>query len=162
MCSCEHEGDDPVNEAATFALAMLAMYGVSTSAYAARFEFLGTWTVATSEPAPWADAEEKPVASDLKALIGHSVSFQVDRIDAPAPLRCRKPKYEIKPYMPDMLFQGSLTDPKKQALALGFAGDGIPTLETGCEGAIDFHFLNADNAMFGLNNRIYRIQRNKS
>jgi hypothetical protein len=161
MCSSEHEGDDPVNEAATFALAMLALYGVSTSANAARFDFLGTWTVATSEPAPWADTKEKPVASDLKALIGHSVSFQADRIDAPAPLKCRKPKYEIKPYTPDMLFQGSLTDPKKQALALGFAGDSIPTVETGCEGAIDFHFLNADNAMFGLNNRIYRIQRSK-
>jgi hypothetical protein len=161
MSSSEHEGDDPVKKAATFALSMLTLYGASTSAHAAGFDFLGTWTVATSEPAPWADAKEQPVASDLKALIGHSVSFQADRIDAPAPLKCRKPKYEIKPYTPDMLFQGSLTDPKKQALALGFAGDTIPTVETGCEGAIDFHFLNADNAIFGLNNRIYKIQRSK-
>ena len=150
-----------MNEAARFALAMLALYGVSTSAHAARFDFFGTWTVATSEPAPWADAREEPLASDLKALVGQSVSFQADRIDAPVPLKCRKPRYEIKPYTPDMLFQGSLTDPKKQALALGFAADNIPTVETGCEGAIDFHLLNADTALFGLNNRIYRIQRNK-
>jgi hypothetical protein len=161
MSSSEHEGDDPVKKAATFALSMLTLYGVSTIAHSARFDFLGTWTVTTSEPAPWADAREQPVASDLKALIGNSVSFQADRIDAPAPLKCRKPKYEIKPYTPDMLFQGSLTDPKRQALALGFAGDTVPTVETGCEGAIDFHFLNADTALFGLNNRIYRIQRSK-
>jgi hypothetical protein len=158
---CDKEGDDPVNKAATAALAMLALYSLSTSAHAAKFDFLGTWTVTTSEPAPWADAKEKPVASDLKALIGHSVSFQADRIDAPEPLKCRKPRYEIKQYTPDMLFQGSLTDPKPRAAALGFAGNTIPTVETGCEGAFDFHFLNADNAMFGLNNRIYRIQRSK-
>ena len=63
----------------------------------------------TSEPAPWANARDKPVASDLKALIGHTVSFKPDRIDAPAPLACRKPHYEIKPYAPDMLFQGALS-----------------------------------------------------
>jgi hypothetical protein len=158
MSSSEHEGDDPVKKTASFALSMLTLYGVSTSAHAARFDFLGTWTVATSEPAPWASPAEKPVASDLKALIGRSVSFQADRIDAPAPLKCRKPKYEVKPYTPDMLFQGSLTDPKRQAAALGFAAT-VPTVETGCEGAIDFHFLNADTALFGLNNRIYRLQR---
>ena len=114
-----------------------------------------------SEPAPWADARDKPVASDIKSLIGHTVSFAPDRIDAPAPLACRRPHYEIKSYTPDMLFQGGLTDPGNQARTLGFAGNTIPTVETGCEGALDFHFLNVDAALFGLNNRIYRIERAK-
>jgi hypothetical protein len=58
-----------------------------------------------------------------------------------------------------MLFQGSLTNADKQAKALGFAGKTVTTVETGCEGAFDVHFVDADHAMFGLNNRIYRRQR---
>ena len=129
--------------------------------HAAEPDFLGTWTVTSSEPAPWADAHEKPVASDLKALIGHPVTFQHDKIDAPSPLGCRKPNYRIKPYSPDMLFQGSLDKPETQAPTLGFKDKTIKTLETGCEGAIDFHFLDSDDALFALNNRIYKIQRRK-
>ncbi|MGE5723286.1 MAG: hypothetical protein ACM3YM_12585, partial [Sphingomonadales bacterium] len=63
-------------------------------------------------------------------------------------------------YTPDMLFQGTLTDPERQARALGYAsGRTIRTLETGCEGAIDFHFIDARTALFALNNRIYRLER---
>jgi hypothetical protein len=121
----------------------------------------GTWTVTSAEPAPWADAKEKPVASDLKALIGHSVSFQRDKIDAPPPLGCRKPHYQIKQYTSDMLFQGGLDKPDKQAATLGFKDKTIKTLETGCDGAIDFHFVDADDTLFALNNRIYKIERKK-
>jgi hypothetical protein len=151
-----------VTKAGPATLSTLLLCGLCTSsADAAKLEFLGTWTVTTSEPAPWADPAEKPVASDLKAPIGHTISFRPDRIDAPTPLTCRKPQYQIKQYPPDMLLQGGLTEPKQQAVALGFANSTITTIETGCEGALDFHFLNSDNALFGLNNRIYRIQRTK-
>jgi len=126
---------------------------------AAEADFMGAWTVTSSEPAPWTDAKEKPVASDLNALIAHPVAFLRDRIDGPAPLGCRKPHYEIKSYSPDMLFQGGLDKPEKQAATLGFKDKTIKTLETGCDGAIDFHFLDSDNALFALNNRIYKIQR---
>ena len=140
---------------------ILMMLGstLPVASHAAEPDFMGTWTVTSSEPAPWADAKEKPVASDLKALIGHPVAFQRDRIDAPPPLGCRKPHYQIKSYSPDMLFQGSLDKPEKQAATLGFEDKTIKTLETGCDGAIDFHFLDSDDALFALNNRIYKIQR---
>jgi hypothetical protein len=131
------------------------------AAQAAEPDYLGMWTVTSSEPAPWADAKEKPVASDLKALIGHSVSFQRDKIDAPPPLGCRKPHYQIKQYTSDMLFQGGLDKPDKQAATLGFKDKTIKTLETGCDGAIDFHFVDADDTLFALNNRIYKIERKK-
>ena len=144
--------------AATFALILALDTIPAPAAPADRPDFLGKWTIATSQPAPWSKPGEKPVASDVEALIGHDVTFRKDRIDAPSPLRCRKPHYEIKPYTPDLLFQGSLTDPDKQAAALGY-GKSIATLETGCEGAFDFHFLNNDSAMFGLNNRLYRLER---
>ena len=144
------------------AIVMLALAGVLPAVtHATEPDFQGKWTVTSSEPAPWADSHEKPVASDLKALIGHGVAFQRDRIDGPAPLGCRKPHYRIKQYSPDMLFQGSLDKPEPQAAALGFKDKTIKTLETGCEGAIDFHFLDSDDALFALNNRVYKVQRTK-
>ena len=144
-------------------MAAVALLGVAVTGTveAASPDYLGSWTVQGSEPAPWASAADKPVASDLKALIGKTVVFRADRIEAPAPLGCRKPHYEIKQYEPDMLFQGNLTRPKAQATSLGFAGSKVPTLETGCEGAIDFHFAGSDAAMFALNNRVYKMVRAK-
>ena len=139
--------------------AICALTWTIGAADAAALDYQGVWTVTTSEPAPWSEPKEKPVASDLKALIGHTVTFWTDRIDAPPPLGCKKPHYAIKQYSPDMLFQGGLTDPGKQATALGFTDKTIPTIETGCDGAIDFHFVNAGTALFGLNNRVYRMER---
>ena len=126
----------------------------------AKPDFLGKWTITASQSAPWSKPGDRPVESDLKALMGHDVVFLKDRIDAPSPLRCRKPHYEIKRYTPDLLFQGSLTDPDRQAKTLGYS-QSIATLETGCEGAFDFHFLDRDSAMFALNNRLYRLERKK-
>ena len=139
--------------------AICALTSTPGAADAAALDYQGVWTVTTSEPAPWSEPKEKPVASDLKALIGHTVTFWTDRIDAPPPLGCRKPHYAIKQYSPDMLFQGGLTDPGKQATALGFTDKKIQTVETGCDGAIDFHFVNAGTALFGLNNRVFRMER---
>src|SRR5262249_39488174 len=58
-------------------------------------DFLGKWTVTASQPAPWSKPDDKPVESDLKALMSHDVVFLKDRIEAPSPLRCRKPHYEM-------------------------------------------------------------------
>ena len=144
------------------ALVLLStIFGVPAPVQAADQSFMGAWTVAASQAAPWAEAGEKPVASDLKALMGATVRFKPDRIVGPKPLGCRRPHYEMKSYAADMLFQGTLTDPAKQAPSLGFARSTIPTLETGCEGAIDFHFVDPDKAMFGLNNRIYVLTRSR-
>ena len=149
-------------KAATITAIMLALGSTLPAAtHAAEPDFMGLWTVTSSQPAPWAGTDEKPVASDLKALIGHPVTFQRDRIDAPPPLGCRKPHYQIKQYGADMLFQGGLDKPDKQAANLGFKDKTVRTLETGCEGAIDYHFIDADDALFGLNNRVYKIERKK-
>jgi hypothetical protein len=141
------------------AAALVSSAVASSLALSASINYLGAWTIAGSEAAPWSTPKEKPVASDIKALIGHTVTFSADRIDAPAPLTCRKPHYAIKQYEPDMLFQGGLTKPKEQAVSLGFSGAAIPTLETGCEGAFDFHFSGPDTAFFALNNRVYKLVR---
>jgi hypothetical protein len=60
-------------------------------------------------------------------------------------------------YSPDMLFEGGLTEPGKQAASLGFHGGTVPTLISGCE--IEFHCVDANTALFALNNSIYRMER---
>lgn len=131
-------------------------------AVAQNLSLLGTWTVTTSTPAPWVKPGEKPLASDEKLLIGHQFVFTKDRVTAPSPPLepvCRKPHYVLSAFPPDYLFEGTLPDPEKQAAALGFKGKTIPTIQTGCEGVSDFHFLDNNNALFGLNDRVYRMKR---
>jgi hypothetical protein len=122
--------------------------------------FLGPWTITKADPAPWA---EKGNASDAEAkrLLGKSVGILADRIDGPKPLGCSKLKYKVTSYAPDMLFQGSLTAPDKQAVALGFKDKAIKTLETGCEAEIDFHMVDFMTVLFGLNDRIYTMTRKR-
>jgi hypothetical protein len=141
--------------AALVAIIMAVPFGAR-----AQEAFGGPWLIIKAEPAPWA---EKGAASsaETKALLHQPVSILADRIDGPKPLLCRKLKYKVTSYTPDMLFQGSLTAPDKQAAALGFKGNAITTLETGCEAEIEFHMLDAMTALFALNDRIYTMTRRK-
>ena len=74
-------------------------------------------------------------------------------------MACRKPRYERVAVEPDGLFQGGLKAPARDAAALGYLSPKIPSLLTGCE--VDYHFLDADHALFALDNRLYRIERVK-
>ena len=142
----------------TFSLPLIAVLAVivPSSGVDAQEAFVGPWLIIKSEPAPWA---EKGASSDAeaKALLSKPVSTLPDRIDGPKPLLCRKLKYKVTSYTPDMLFQGSLTAPDKQAAALGFKDSAIKTLETGCEAEIDFHMVDAMTVLFGLNDRVYTM-----
>lgn len=140
-------------------LAALAVIA-SCSGAGAQEGFGGPWLIVKAEPAPWA---EKGAASDAeaKSLLQKPVNILADRIDAPKPLLCRKLKYKITSFTPDMLFQGSLTAPAKQAAALGFKGSAIKTLETGCESEIDFHMVDEMTLLFALNDRIYTLTRRR-
>ena len=121
--------------------------------------WLGTWRITEAQPAPWVGKGDNVArASDIWHLVGRTVVYRQGRIDGPAPLACRGPKYQRHVVGPDYLFQGGLTAPVAQARALGF-GTSIVTLETGCEGAIDFHFTNPDTARFALDNMIYTLRR---
>ncbi len=58
-----------------------------------------------------------------------------------------------------LLLQGTPFDPARQAAMLGFSGASIKMPETGCDRAIDFHFLDDRSVMFALNDRIDRLVR---
>jgi len=137
--------------------AVALMVGTSASA-AESSAFLGAWLISTSQTAPWVMPGQQLGQSDTYGLVGKRVVFTANRIDAPSPLACAGPRYEVKTYPPDGLFQGNLTDAAKQAGALGYSSQ-IMTLETNCPDIIDFHFVDANTAMFALDNRLYRIER---
>ena len=140
-------------------LAIAALALAATTARADAPAWLGTWRITGAEPAPWVGKGDHVThASDIWHLVGRTVVYRQGRIDGPAPLGCRDPKYQRRVVGPDYLFQGGLTAPAEQARALGF-GASIITLETGCDGAIDFHFTDPGTAKFALDNMIYTLRR---
>jgi hypothetical protein len=150
--------------AARAALLLVAL--VPFAAASAQDRYAGAWKIERSEPVPWPHTADELVPAEIKRLVGAKVVFKADRIEGPAPLACKGPHYEIKQYAADMLFQGALeeygdkkTTPDKAATALGFAKRPIPSIVTGCASEIEFHVIDDDHMLFGLNNSVYRMVR---
>ncbi len=147
---------------------LLACIGaaIAVVAIAADATYLGTWKVFGATAAPWADPKQKPDVAEQTRLIGKAVVFKIREIAGPEPLACKAAHYKEKNYTADMIFQGAFeemkskdrsVDPNKIAASLGFTGNGIKTVETGCE--IDFHFVDATTAEIGLNNTVYTLKK---
>lgn len=119
----------------------------------------GTFVIKDSQKAPWATDSFGDENDRSRALQGKTITFAAKAINAPQPMACRKPRYERVAVEPDGLFQGALKAPARDAAALGYRPARIPSLLTGCE--VDYHFLDADHALFALDNRLYRIERVK-
>ena len=131
--------------------------------------YVGAWRISSAAAAPWASTERKPALDESKALTGNVVKIEAQRIVGPKQVACAKPKFAVKSYGVDMLFQGQFAEWKsrdksvdmaKAAAAAGFVnGREWKTLETGCETEIDFHFIDTGTAAFGLNNVIYTMKK---
>lgn len=139
---------------------------LSANVTCAQEAFAGVWKIEKSEPAPWAKTADMLDAKEVKRLTGAAVEFKANAIGGPAPLACKGPHYEIKQYQADEVFQGALaeygdpsTTPDKMADKIGFAKRPIASLVTGCAAEIEFHSIDADHAVFALNNSIYRMVR---
>lgn len=151
----------------TLLLASMASMAFATTVFAAAQDrYLGTWEIASSEPAPWPHKPGEEVPAEIRQLAGASVVIRTDRIDGPKQLACLHPHYALRQDGADMLFQGSLeeygdknTTPDKAATKLGFGKRPITTIETGCGNEIEFHAIDDDHLLFGLNNRVYRMER---
>ena len=137
-------------------------------AFAGDAFYLGTWKIESAVVAPWWAERTKPDAAEMTALVGKAIVVTVNGITGPRQLACKGPKYEVKDYPADMLFQGMLgemherdksVDAAKAAATLGFKGSRWKTLETGCGNEIDFHFIDATTATFGLNNYVYTLKK---
>jgi hypothetical protein len=147
-------------------LACLLLIG--SLAIAADPFYIGTWKIDSAVLAPWADSLNKDDASEMKSLVGKIVIVKPAEIVGPRQLACKGPKYQVKEYPADMLFQGAFdemhrgdksVDPAKLAAKLGFKGSSWKTLETGCATELDFHFIDTSTTTFGLNNYVYTLKK---
>jgi len=130
--------------------------------------YLGTWKITSATIAPWADRERRPDTAEMKSLVGKTVTFEKRRILGPRQAACPAPKYVIKDYPADMLFEGAFgemherdksIDPAQVAARLGFKGSSWKTLETGCGNEINWHFIDATTAAIGLNDYVYILKK---
>jgi hypothetical protein len=146
----------------------LVVVCLAAAALAADPFYLGTWKIDSAAVAPWADTARKPDTEEMKSLVGKSITIKAMGIDGPPALACKGPRYVVKNYPADMLFQGAFgemhrrdksVNPSKIAAALGFRGSSWKTLETGCGNELDYHFLDATTFAFGLNDYVYTVKK---
>ncbi len=152
----------------TLRRALIATAVCAVAGWAADPFYIGTWKIESAQVAPWADKGRAPDQKEMKSLVGKTVQITTTGIVGPAPVACRKPKYEVKDVPPDFLFQGAFgemqakdksVDAVKVAAKLGFQGKTSKALETGCGNELDYHFPEANTAEFGLNDYVYILKR---
>ncbi|MBI1209862.1 MAG: hypothetical protein GC190_00220 [Alphaproteobacteria bacterium] len=150
-------------------LALTLPFAIATAS--ADNDMTGKWKIERADDAPWSnDTDYPPYRKVVSDYVGKTVSFEAKHIKGPSLLACADPNYEMKDYPADMLFQGELGESEQRgggkaeevATSIGFKTRPIRTLETGCEGAIDFHMSDADHAAFALDNMIYWLVRLKA
>jgi hypothetical protein len=154
-------------------LAGVCLVLASINAASAQALFAGTWTITGAVHAPWEDPKSPMVDSDEKRMIGKTVTFEARRVAGPEPIGCKAPKYKITDAPFDMLFEGTLAKPpgtpaarpdaaaaERSARQLGFQGKTAKTLDAGCT-ELQFHLVDGDTALFGLNDRVFTMKRNR-
>ncbi len=146
--------------------AALAAASPFASAVAADPSYFGTWKLSAAVVAPWADPAAQPDKAEPARLLGNTLVFRAGGIAGPQPFACKGAHYKLADYTPGMLFLGAFdemhakdksAEPQKIAASLGYSGDSIKTLETGC--AFDFHFVDGATAQAGLNDYVYTLKK---
>ena len=128
--------------------------------------FTGTWKIEKNEPAPWAKSADMLDAKEAKRLTGAAVEFKANsdqrshaaRVQGSALRDQAIPGRRSFPGCARRVW-GSVDDSDKMADRIGFAKRPIASLVTGCASEIEFHAIDADHAVFALNNSIYRMAR---
>ena len=146
----------------TFLVVMMA-----TQSCPAQQAFAGSWQVVKAEDAPWLQVRPELKPYPEPSLRNAHLTFRADRVVAPGWMGCNKPKYEMMLLGFDALFEGGLSDPDHglsdphgMARKLGFTGEPVTSMLTGCSELL-FHLVDTDTAMFGLNNVVYTMKRSK-
>ena len=135
------------------------------------FPFAGTWKITGAVHAPWEDPDNPIVSDDAEKYLDKTVAISKGTITGPDLMGCGKTEMNIEALPFAGLFEGGLAaDPKdpggkydeakakKIALELGFTAEPVPTLFQGCS-ELSLHLRDANTLMFGLNNRIFTMQR---
>jgi len=150
-------------------IAALSLSTVVPAASAPETFYIGTWKIVSAVVAPWwDDSAHKPDATEMRALVGKTVTITAKAILGPRQVACTRLRYEVRDDPADMLFEGafgemhtrdSSADPVKIAASVGFRGSSWKTLETGCGNEVNYHFIDPATVAFGLNNYIYTLKK---
>lgn len=145
--------------------------GAGAPAYAADFPFEGRWKITGTTVAPWEDPAHPMVTDDAERYTGKVVEITRDTLKGPDLLGCGKTEITIEPLPFAGLFEGGLAaDPKdpggkydeakakKLALELGFTTEPVATMFQGCS-EISLHKRDDRTLMFGMNNRIFKLEK---
>src|SRR5580658_2230592 len=93
---------NPIVTLALAALAALPLPAAQPSPF-----YIGDWKIVSASVAPWADPAQKPDPSEMRTLVGKTVSIQPHQITGPRAIACKAPNYRVRIYPADMLFQGA-------------------------------------------------------
>lgn len=118
----------------------------------------GEWRVIRGVVAPWAGETAGRPAS---GWVGRTLEFQTNRIGGPAPFPCEDARHTPIRQPAEGLFEGGLPEPAaRSAEALGVAPGDVEGVRVICSaGSFDFHLVDADSALFGLDNVVWTLVR---
>ena len=117
------------------------------------------WRIGPPHPTSLGSAGvPKPKAA---ALTGQVVHLGGTTVKAPHPLACDGAQYEYTLTPAEGLFQGTLPPPaQRSARQLGVQVLPLLSLRVTCDGGVfDYHLLSSDQALLGLDGRVWRLQR---
>ncbi|WP_158815561.1 hypothetical protein [Methylocapsa sp. S129] len=150
-------------------VAACAIVGAIANPAAAQERFAGHWAIAGAVVAPWAsDLKDAADEADAKRLIGSHLTIAPHVFNAPEPLGCARPTYAFRNAAADGLFEGSLNadgagkpaDPVVAARALGMNQKMARAMTASCS-EVEFVLIDPDTVLFGLNNRVFTVKREK-
>jgi hypothetical protein len=137
-------------------------------AFAADPFYLGVWKIDSAVVAPWWTDPGKPDAAESKTLVGKTVTIAPAAISGPGILACKGPHYKVVVIPAEGMFQGAFdemrrrdksVEPAKLAARIGFKGTSWKSLQTGCANELDFHFIDPNTTVFGLNDFVYTLKK---
>lgn len=140
-------------------------------AHADQTAFHGKWKITGAVKAPWEDPDRPLITDDAELYTGKVVEISKGKMTGPDLLGCGTTVLTVEslPYVG--LFEGGLAvnpkdpaDPydvekaKRLAEGLGFTAEPVESLFHGCS-EITLHKVNDQTLLFGLNNRIFKLEK---
>lgn len=119
----------------------------------------GCWRITHAVVAPWAHAGTDGRA--VPARRDRWVRFHRASVDGPGALNCAHAVFEPTHYPAEGLFQGNLPAPAMaSARTLGIARLPLAGVRVTCDtGVFEFHRIDADTLLLGLDNRVFTLSR---
>lgn len=152
---------------------ILILAALSLAALPARADetaFYGKWMISGAVKAPWEDPDHPMITDGAELYAGKVVDISKGKMTGPDLLGCGKTILTVETLPYAGLFEGGLAanpknaaDPydidkaKRLAEELGFTAEPVESLFHGCSEII-LHKLNAKTLLFGLNNRIFKLE----